>query len=258
LTEIRPIRPHEAEEFLELLCNVFGLEIDRARSLFFTEPMFDLRRKWGLFEGPEMLSILTTVPLTFGWGQGIGIAGVATREDRRREGLASRLLDRVTQESCRGGEIAAYLFAKQPGVYAANGFEVVDRVIRGEIVRSAELTVPEPWDFEDVHRRYSEWAAADPARLQRDERRWRYWQWNLRVCTNIGDGYVCTEGGVIREAVSSIPLPEPWMLPPVTEWVGLESMTEALQVPLVSRSSDLLLMAKSAPSAPQMFMTDQF
>jgi GNAT superfamily N-acetyltransferase len=258
LTEVRPIRPHEADDFLELLCRVFGLELERARSIFFTEPMFDLRRKWALFEGPAMLSILTTVPLEFGWGRGLGIAGVATREDRRREGLASLLLDRVLADGRGHGEVAAYLFANQPGVYALNGFEVVDRVVRGPIVRSPELSVPESLAFEEIQARYAEWALADPGRLRRDERRWRYWQWNLRVCTPLADGYVCTEGGTVREAVISEGVREPWVLPPGSEWVGLESMTDALGVPLVSRSSDLLLMAKGAPSRPQMFMTDQF
>jgi hypothetical protein len=60
VTEIRTIHESEGETFLRLMCGVFGLDFNRAYDVFFTEPLFDLDRKWALFEGNEMVSILTT------------------------------------------------------------------------------------------------------------------------------------------------------------------------------------------------------
>ena len=76
MTEIRPIRLDETDTFLQILCDVFGLDFFRAQGLFKEEPLFDLSRKWALFEGDEMVSILTTTPLIFGWGREIGRAHV--------------------------------------------------------------------------------------------------------------------------------------------------------------------------------------
>ena len=79
---------------------------------FFTEPLFDLSRKWALFDKGRMVSILTTSPLIFGWGRAFGVAGVATRLECRGEGYASRLLNSVFEESQALGEPAGLLFAK--------------------------------------------------------------------------------------------------------------------------------------------------
>ena len=87
MTEIRPVRPDEAEAFLELLCDVFSLDLNRAYDVFFSEPLFDLDRKWALFEGREMVSILTTTPLIFGWGR--AAMAVASAAGRRWEGSSS-------------------------------------------------------------------------------------------------------------------------------------------------------------------------
>jgi hypothetical protein len=93
--------------------------------------------------------------------------------------------------------------------------------------------------------------------LQRDERRWRYWRWSLRVCTEFGDGYLCSEGSVIREVVIDAKVPAPWTTPEV-EWLGLESVTDSLGVPMKERHFELHLMARNAPPGMAMFMTDQF
>ena len=77
MTEIRPIRLDETDAFLRILCTVFELDFFRAQGLFREEPLFDIDRKWALFERGEMVSILTTTPLIFGWGKANGIAGVA-------------------------------------------------------------------------------------------------------------------------------------------------------------------------------------
>ncbi|MEA2552021.1 MAG: hypothetical protein QOJ65_197 [Fimbriimonadaceae bacterium] len=243
--------------FLRLLCDVFGLDFSRAHRIFFTEPMFDLNRKWGLFRDGEVLSILTTVPLEFGWGKAMGIAGVATRGDSQRKGLATKLLESVLLEGRMQGEEASLLFAKEPVLYERLGFSVLDEVVRGPIQVSREHETFHLLDFQEVSDRYGEWALQDPSRLRRDDRRWGYWRWNLRVCTAFGDGYICTEAGVIRECVVSSPVAA-WPLPAGSEWLGLQSMADEIGVPLKSKAHELHLMGLNVPVKPQMFMTDQF
>lgn len=255
--EIRPIRAGEAETFLRLLCDVFTLDFGRAHRIFFTEPMFDLNRKWALIEDSEILSILTTVGLEFGWGKAIGIAGVATREDRQRQGLASHLLDAVLKQADADGEPGALLFAREPALYAKAGFEIMDEVIRGPIEVVPEKGPFEIWDYEQVQEHYNHWALQDPNRLHRDDRRWGYWRWNLRVCSQFGDGYICSEAGTVREVVASEPVKE-WPLPAGAEWFGLASVAKQIGIPLKTQESSLHLMARHVPGCPQMFMTDQF
>lgn len=254
---IRPIQSDEASEFLHLMCQVFDLEMERAESVFYKEPLFDLTRKWALFDGREIVSILTAVPLQFGWGRAIGIAGVATRQERRGRGHARALLHRVCDHAASAGETGAFLFAREPEVYHSSGFQVVDSVIRGSIDRKDETTIPPMVDGSHVERRYEAWASKDPNRLRRDARRWRYWRWSMRVCTEFGDGYLCSEGSMIREVVIDAPVAAPWQTPDV-EWLGLESVTDLLRVPVTERHLELYLMARNAPPGMAMFMTDQF
>ena len=255
---IRTITLEEAPEFLEILCRVFDLNQNQVGDVFYKEPMFDLNRKWAVFDSGRLVSIMSTVPLEFGWGRAFGIMGVGTVEDRRGEGLAARMLEHVLKAGREQGEGAAYLFAKAPALYERVGFKVVDEVIRGDLDRIPESEVPALLDTDQVERRYEEWSSLDPNRLRRDARRWRYWRWNLRVCTEFGDGYLCSEAGLCREAVIGSPRPGPWETPD-NEWLGLKSMTEMLGVPLIAEEFDLYLMACGGPAgSPQMFMTDQF
>lgn len=258
MTEIRPLRgTGEAEEFLQLLCDVFELDFDRAHGIFFNEPMFDLRRKWALFEGPEIVSILTTVPLTFGWGRAIGIAGVATRLDRQREGHAGRLLERVLQESEKAGEGPTLLFARETSLYERVGFKTIDQMVRAPIVAEVDEEMREMLSFDEIQGCYDAWASAHPDRLRRDERRWKFWKWNLRVCTPLPGGYVCHEGKTIRECVMNRP-PEKWLLPAGSEWIGTTFMAEQLQIPLTDPELEFHFMAYRLDRMPQLFMTDQF
>jgi len=255
--EIRPIRAGEAETFLRLICEVFDLDYGRAHRIFFAEPMFDLNRKWALFEDGQMRSILTTVLLEFGWGNAIGIAGVATRRECRGKGLAAELLNTVLRAADASGDKGALLFAKNPTLYSRLGFSTLDDVIRGPIQATPEREPFEIVDFQDVQDRYDRWALQDPNRLRRDEKRWGYWRWNLRVCTAFEDGYMCVEGGVLRECVTSQPGRE-WPLPMATEWLGLSSIAKQIGVPVVNPEATLHLMCRNVPACPQMFMTDQF
>lgn len=257
MTEIRPIHEHEGPSFLKLLCQIFELDYDRASGIFFNEPMFDLRRKWGMVIDGELVSILTTVPLEFGWGRSIGIAGVATRADRQREGLATVLLNHVLKESERLGESAAWLFAREKGLYSRCGFEVVDEVIRAPFVGEPDDRLTDMLSFDDIRGIYDHWALQNPARLRRDDRRWKYWKWNLRVCTPFEGGYLCHEGKLVRECVVQ-DRKLAWRTLPESEWAGLKSLAAKLDLPLGQAESELYLMGRNPPGIPEMFMTDQF
>lgn len=256
MIEIRPIVAQEARAFLELLCTVFELDTSRAEGIFFGEPFFDVERKWALFERGSMVSILTTVPLEFGWGRAYGIAGVATRPDRRGKGYAGQLLEAVFDRSKAAGEGAALLFARVPELYERVGFQTVDEVVRLKLPPGTEAADPELLSFEEVEARYARWAERDPARLRRDARRWRYWRWTLRMCAECSDGYLCLEGNTLREAVFEHP-PAEWPFDGGVEWLGLRSMADRLGL-AGSGERELSLMAKDVPTLPQMFLTDQF
>lgn len=257
MIEVRTIQRAEAPAFLRLLCEVFELDYDRAEGIFFNEPMFDLRRKWALFDEGAMTSILTTVPLEFGWGKAIGIAGVATKVARQGQGLGELLLKTVLAESEKLGEASAWLFAKEQGLYSRCGFEVVDEVISGALQGAGDDSLKDMWSFDEIRTAYDSWALHDPSRLRRTDQRWKYWKWNLRVCTPFEGGYICHEGRQIRECVVEN-RHKPWLFPPDSDWVGLKSMADRLELPLSETSSDLYLMGKNVPGVPQLFMTDQF
>src|SRR5262249_53090429 len=149
-----------------------------AHRIFFSEPLFDLNRKWALFDGNEMVSILTNVPLEFGWGKAIGIAGVATAKDKQNKGYAGQLLEGVLRAAEADGETGALLFARDPTLYRKLGFEVADTVVRGPIDVAPEKGPFEILEYQDVQAQYDHWALQDPNRLRRDDRRWGYWRWN--------------------------------------------------------------------------------
>lgn len=257
MTDIRPIRPTEADDFLRLLCDVFRLDVNRAREVFFSEPLFDLQRKWGLFENGTLITILTTTPLEFGWGRAFGIAGVATRRDHRNQGYASTLLREVTRASGEAGETGALLFARVSSVYEKNGFRVLDEVVRSGLrLRPGEDT-GESIETDLVRRLYDAWSLGHPDRLRRNLQRWTYWNWHYRLCAPYREGYLCSEPGVLREAIYT-PGADALPLAAATEWFGLRSMAQLLQLPVTDARPELILMGRGFERPPQMFMTDQF
>lgn len=256
MTEVRPIHASEAETFLTLLCKVFELDIERARSIFYNEPFYDLKRKWALFEAGSMVSILTTVPLEFGWGRAIGIAGVATEPDHRRQGHGLKLLREVLQQSDANGEGTAFLFAKDARVYENAGFEVLDAVIEAPILHVPETSPAPLLSTDEVRMAYDAWSLERDNRLRRDARRWKFWSWNLRMCTASGSGYVCLEGDTVREAVHASN--EPWPLRHPAKWLGLGSLAEGFGVPIGPTKELMHFMGFGARQSPEMFLTDQF
>jgi predicted N-acetyltransferase YhbS len=253
MTEIRPIDEAESSRFLEVLCTVFDLDPERASSVFFSEPFYDPSFKWALFQGGEMVSILSLTPLQFGWGTAMGISGVATLPEHRGRGLAGRLMESVLDRIA----MPTMLFAHRPDLYIRSGYIQVDTVVRGTIVdcKGADLGTALPRATVEVL--YSNWARTDPARLQRDDRRWKYWSWTLRSCEALDDGYLGIEASFVREAIG-IGARSCWPVGSDIEWIGLRSITEQIKVPLMSQEETLIVMARNFPLPPQMFMSDQF
>lgn len=254
--EIRPILPTEASTFLRLLCDVFELDVARAEGIFHSEPLFDLQRKWALFEDGRMVTILTTVPLQFGFGNAYGIAGVATLPSERGRGHAKRLLDAVHDDARARNEGSALLFAREQTLYERAGYRVLDEVVRTPLGSQPGRQPTDLLTHEDVVERYAEWAAGDPQRLRRDANRWAYWRWTLRMCVACPGGYACLEGALVREAVTDAK-PGSWCAGPGAEWLGLRTMADRLGVP-PGGAHELWLMGRDFPGVPQMFMTDQF
>jgi hypothetical protein len=204
-----------------------------------------------------MTSILTTSALEFGWGRAMGIAGVATLPEVLRKGRATTLLEAVLDYGAKSGEPAALLFAHREAVYSRVGFRRVDDVLRGEVKVCDFELADAPLTREQVGAMYDVWAASSPGRLRRTESRWKAWNWSFKACEPVSDGYVCIEPLLCREAVISTAM-DAWPLAPSTEWIGLTSVTKALNVPLKDARRDLIVMARNFPHAPEMFMTDQF
>lgn len=252
MIECRPIRMDESGAYLNLLCAVFDLDASRASQVFYSEPFFGMTRKWGLFLDGDLVSILSLTPLEFGWGHAVGVAGVATDARSRGRGMGQRLL-----EAALADEPSAILFAYRPTLYARLGFQVIDEVVNGELLCSSDQPELEIMDAPSIQAAYEDWASRDPARLRRDERRWDAWRWIYRPCEAFSGGYICSEPMLVREAILAEPA-SAWPVMPGSRWIGLRSLTQALQVPAVKLQHELLLMGRGFPSAPQMFMTDQF
>lgn len=257
MTDIRPIREDEAEEFLRILAGAFKVDFERAYRPFHEEPYFDLRNKWALFQGQEMISILTVTPLTFGWGSAVGIAGVATRTGRQNEGFAGRLMTRVLDRLARNGTPAALLFAQRPELYERAGFEPLDVVVRAPLPNLRPEILDDEMPAALVRAMYDEWADGSPDRLRRDDLRWRFWHWNRRLAGVAGDGYLCHEHGTLREAVG-VTAADPLPLPEGTEWLGLSAIADDLGFVFERAAIELTLMGRSVPGQPRLFLTDQF
>jgi len=257
MIDIRPIFANEAEAYVKVLCDTFSLDFRRVMSILF-DPMFsDFYTKWALFDSGVVESILTTVPVSFGWGLGIGISGVATRESSRRKGYARQLLDTVHQTNENAGRPVALLFARDTRLYEDIGYVVVDDVVRASIKNIKIRRKVGPIETPSVHYLYNRWAEQDESRLIRDDERWKHWGWHLRTPTPCGDGYACVEGNVLREIIKSnqesLELPDRDI-----HWFGLRTIAESMGISLINPQRELIFMARNAPKPPQMLMTDQF
>ncbi|MEQ1823244.1 MAG: GNAT family N-acetyltransferase [Fimbriimonadaceae bacterium] len=249
MTEIRPVREEEAISFLTLVCDVFELDIARARAVFFNEPMFDLNRKWALIEDGAIRSVLTTVPLLFGWGDAIGIASVATHPSHRGRGLAKQLLLKALADP-----VPAYLFAADPRMYQEVGFNIIDEMVKISVGSERPLEEESPLSHDEVREIYDRWSLLHPNRLRRDDRRWQLWKWAMRYCVPTSGGYTCIEGNTIREIVADAGAALPAGFH--GEFFGLKSMAEKLALGV--GASEGFLMGRGTDQVPEMFLSDQF
>ncbi|MBA3724907.1 MAG: GNAT family N-acetyltransferase [Armatimonadetes bacterium] len=255
MIEIRTIEMGECEEFLRLLCKVFSLDFRRAHDAFFKEPMYDLNRKWAVFEDGVIVSTLTTVSALFGDGRGIGIAGVATEPERQGENLATMLLQEVLRQSESRGEPRALLFAANEDLYVRCGFRVLDAIVSQPLPKAKSRSEPELLSRDQVRSIFDAWSEEKPYRLRRDDRRWDHWRWNLKTVYSQMSGYICHELGRVREvlpAYEGLPSVEP------AEWYGQLSLAEDLGIELTDPRKELNLMGRGFDRTPHMFLTDQF
>lgn len=257
MIEVRRIVSGEAEEFLDLLCSVFHLDIVRARPVFYDNVLFDLSRKWAVFDEGAMVSILTTTGLTFGWGKCIGIAGVATRPEAQGKGHAQRLLEHVLDQAKADGEAPAMLFAHQQTLYRRIGFTLTDEVVRGTIQTSKAPPSQTVLSNSEIQHLYETWSQVSSDRFVRTADRWRYWGLACRICEPFLGGYACIEPGLVREVVTPN-REDRWPVPAGSEWYGLRTVAKACDVPIKKTRVELLFMTRDVPGQPQMFMTDQF
>lgn len=254
--EIRTIREDESEDFIKAICEVFKIKLDLAKNFYFSDPFYDLDRKWALFESGRMVAILTTTGLEFGWGRAMGIAGVGTLESERGRGLARRLLSHVLESAEALGEAPALLFALDTKLYESVGFEAVDDVIQGLIKGSREFSDSEIVDSEFVHDHYATWQSRDPNRLVRDSLRWKHWQFAFRTAYRQNGGYLTVESGLCREIVPGVD--EELSDLPEVMWLGLRSMSDMLGLDIDGPEVKMKLMARGFKALPQMHMSDQF
>ncbi|MER3466894.1 MAG: hypothetical protein C4340_07400 [Armatimonadota bacterium] len=109
--------------------------------------------------------------------------------------------------------------------------------------------------IEETQTRYAAWARQDHTRLLRDEQRWRFWSWSMKIVMATRDSYVVCEPFKVREM---LPAYEGLPLSQEQEFLGLKSMAEMLGIPTTGAKQEMLLMGRAFPFVPQMFMTDQF
>ena len=254
MSEIRTISECECEDYLAVLCTAFDLDATRARSAFFSEPYFDLKRKWVYFLDGRIISILTVVPISFGDGDGIGIAGVATVDEYRDRGIAKELLEFVFRHYDELGMGRALLFAKNAALYERAGFVELDRVFI-QPLPPGRSSQPRQLDTEEVRVVYDQWASEDTRRMRRDDDRWKYWTWTFKTPLEIDGGYFCYESSRIREL-----LPKFHRLPTadLVDYYGTGELAKDLGIEIDSATVDLLLMGRGFDYIPRLFMTDQF
>jgi len=254
MVEIRAIVEKECDEYLHVLCNAFGLDFSRAKTAFFGEPYFSLDRKWAVVKDKKIVSILTVVPIEFGDGKGIGIAGVATNEDKRERGYATDLLNCVCETYAKQGSPKALLFARSESLYLKAGFSELDKVYLQHLP-PGRASQPRQLEKGRVRNLYDAWAKQDDRRLHRDEDRWRYWSWTFKTPIALGEGYFCYESNRIREvlpAMERLPISE------LVDFYGTGETASDLGINLSGATTDLLLMGRGFDYIPRMFMTDQF
>ncbi len=129
--DISSVRKDELEDMLRVLCTAFQMPFESALPIFLADTNSLLDNKRVLRQDGKIVSCLTIIPAECNV-RGVslrtaGIAGVATRPDKRAQGYASQLL-RNTLAYCRDqGYERAGLFPSKADFYRKNGFATVSR-----------------------------------------------------------------------------------------------------------------------------------
>lgn len=167
------------------------------------------------------------------------------------------LIEHVINDHQQRGEDSFMLFAKDERLYSRLGFKTVDKTIRARFQKVHWQEQPVPTLLSEVKLLYDDWSRKASNRLLRDEKRWQLWKHYGRLGYEFGDGYLLTEGDLIREALFTS-LPEFWPINPSSEWLGLESLAQELRLPLRDIRYEVNLMTRNFPGKPHFFLTDQF
>lgn len=208
--EIRAPRPDELEDMLELMCRAFDLDVDQARDIFYSDPLFDLLERRVLVEGKKLVSCLTIVPGVFVLGGAriplAGIAGVATDEAFRRKGYAAALLRDTILLLHQKKVPLAMLFPFSARYYRKFGWEIASvewwcdlpamllpPFQESQVVRAyREGDLPYLQRLHDIH------LSNSSGSFERDPLRW-YWILRQRYQTVLADFQGSVEGYMIYD-----------------------------------------------------------
>lgn len=244
--DIRPLcTAAEKDAYFSLISELFSLDPAHVEQMR-CHPTINRSTLFGAFHEVSLIGALSRTPLTFGFGDAVGLSAVCVRPEFRKRGIGREMMSEAV------GDSPALLFADRPEMYLTAGFKVVDRVIRGPIeCWSQDQTIP----LSQAKRMYESMAERDMSWLRRTDDDWRGGVIHeYRPCEG---GYLCWEPGICRDAVVNAAM-DRWPVPPGTNWIGLESVTKQMSVPLVSQAPIHLVMTKGMEEDPRMMMRDQF
>ncbi|HLJ55308.1 MAG TPA: GNAT family N-acetyltransferase [Chthonomonadaceae bacterium] len=204
--EIGPVLPGETDSFLALMCDAFGMEFAAAKPVFDSDPYFDCENKRVLRIGGAIAACLTIVDRTCWIGDArvrvAGIAGVATRPELRRRGIAAMLLTETIGTLAKRGFHLSALFPVVRDYYRRFGWETAGEGYRSHafaadteadtantiVRRASEADIPALSALYDVY------AAGRAMHCVRDHMMWQY------LLTYVPHVYVAVDGTAARNA----------------------------------------------------------
>ncbi len=184
--EVRVPLEYELDQMLQVMCDAFDLPFDAAKTVFYTDPCFDITHKRVLLAEGRIVSCLTLVPARMRIGADalpiVGVAGVATSPELQGQGLASHLLKQTMESLQDGPYAAAILVTSSPSLYKRLGWTVVGcdtrfwvqadalghKPARPRVRRATEKDWPR---IEEIHSRT---LGLHHGALIRDRMRWDY------------------------------------------------------------------------------------
>ena len=184
--ETGELRTGEIEAFLQVMCVAFGMDLEAARPIFYSDPYFELYNRYAVRLDGKIVSCLTVVDRECWIGDATirvaGIAGVATLPDYRRRGFARRLLtETLNVLDSRGLHIAA-LFPADASYYRSLGWEPASKPYISETALDAlgghagreYVRAVEEADIPRIAEIYDRATRGRAMHCRRDSRRWDY------------------------------------------------------------------------------------